>query len=129
MAKKITRPTTPIIKNELLIKEPWKIFQIISEFVDGYERLYNIDPAISIFGSARLNKKHKYCILAKNISKELSNAGFSIVTGGGGGIMEAANFGAYQGKSLSIGLNIVLPSKEVAIKTFHLDFAIFFLVK
>jgi hypothetical protein len=114
MIKKITRPTIPIIKNELLIKESWKIFQIISEFVDGYERLYNIDPAISIFGSARLSKNHKYCKLAKNIAKELSNAGFSIVTGGGGGIMEAANFGAYQGKSLSIGLNIVLPNKEVA---------------
>ena len=114
MAKKITRPTIPPIKSELLVKEPWKIFQIISEFVDGYERLHNIDPAISIFGSARLNKNHKYCKLAQDISKKLSNVGFSIVTGGGGGIMEAANFGAYHGKSLSIGLNIVLPTKEVA---------------
>lgn len=107
------RPAVPIPNNGLLSKESWKIFQIISEFVDGYENLYHIDPAISVFGSARLNKKHTYCNLAKKISKKLSDKGFSIVTGGGGGIMEAANHGAFQGKSLSIGLNIILPNKEI----------------
>ncbi len=108
------RPTIPTIKSSLLAKESWKIFQIINEFVDGYERLYHIDPAISIFGSARLKQNHKYCLLAKKITKELSDAGFAIVTGGGAGIMEASNFGAYQGKSLSIGLNILLKKKEMS---------------
>lgn len=101
-----------MIKKTTKNKLSWKILQITNEFINGYKKLYNLGPAISIFGSARLPKNHKYCVLATKISKHLSDAGFSIITGGGGGIMEAANFGAYQGKSLSIGLNILLKKKE-----------------
>ena len=108
------RPTVPTINDAVLVKESWKIFQVISEFVDGYERLYNIRPIVSLFGSARVKENNKYCTLAKDLSNKLSNAGFSVVTGGGGGIMKAANFGAYHGKSFSVGLNIILPRKEAA---------------
>ncbi len=95
-----------------LCQESWKIFKIISEFVQGYQELYQIKPAVSIFGSARTKKHHKYYKLAKSIANKLSNSGFSVITGGGGGIMEAANLGAYQGKSASVGLNIILPQPE-----------------
>lgn len=97
-------------------KDSWKIFQILAEFINGYESLQNVEPAISIFGSARLTQGHKYSKLAQTIAKKLANAGFSIITGGGGGIMEAANCGAYKTKSLSIGLNILLPTKEISNK-------------
>lgn len=110
---KKTRPKLPIVNDAELAKESWKIFQIMSEFVDGYERLHHIQPSVSIFGSSRTNKNNKYYPLAQSIAKKLSNAGFSIVTGGGGGIMEAANLGAYQGKSYSVGLNIILPQQEI----------------
>jgi len=111
-APKQLRPKLPIINDGALAKESWKIFQIMAELVDGYERLYPIKPSVSIFGSARINKNNKYYALAQSIAKKLSDAGFSVVTGGGGGIMEAANFGAYQGKSYSVGLNIILPQEE-----------------
>ncbi len=104
--------TPPQIDDTAMSHESWKIFQVISEFVDGYERLVHIRPSVSIFGSARLAPDNPYYKLAEEIALSLSNAGFSIVTGGGPGIMEAANKGASQGKSLSVGLNIVLPHEE-----------------
>ncbi len=112
--KKKSRPHTPVVHNTDLAAESWKILKIMSEFVSGYEELSQIIPSISIFGSARTKKNHKYYKLAQSIAKKLSNAGFSVVTGGGGGIMEAANLGAYQGKSHSIGLNIELPQPQKA---------------
>lgn len=111
MSKK-SRPKLPLINDATLATESWKIFQIMSEFVDGYEKLSYIQPSVSIFGSSRINKNNKYYSLAQTIAKKLSNAGFSIVTGGGGGVMEAANLGAYQGKSYSVGLNIILSPQE-----------------
>lgn len=96
------------------VGQTWKIFQIIAEFVEGYERLAHVKPAISIFGSARLKPKNELYQAALDTAKTLSDAGFSIITGGGPGIMEAANRGASEGKSLSIGLNIDLPFEESA---------------
>ena len=124
MDEQNNRPTTPQINDSLLVPESWKIFQIIAEFVEGYERLVHIKPSISIFGSARTPENHKYYALAEKIGHELSNAGFSVVTGGGPGIMEAANKGAYHGKSFSVGLNIVLPHEENTNK--HQDISIRF---
>ncbi len=92
--------------------ESWKIFQIMAEFVDGFERLANISPAISIFGSARFASDHPYYSLAETIARQLSDAGFSVVSGGGPGLMEAANKGAYAGASPSIGLNVELPHEQ-----------------
>lgn len=93
-------------------QETWRIFQIMAEFVEGFEELSNIKPSVTIFGSARFTSEHPYYQLAEKIARELSNAGFSIVTGGGPGIMEAANKGAFEGRSQSIGLNITLPHEQ-----------------
>lgn len=112
--KKQSRPMSPNINDSMLSRESWKIFQVISEFVEGYERLVHIKPSVSIFGSARTKPDDKYYKLAEDTAEKLSNAGFSVVTGGGPGIMEAGNKGALKGKSFSVGLNIVLPNEENA---------------
>ncbi|MBU3903380.1 MAG: TIGR00730 family Rossman fold protein [Gammaproteobacteria bacterium] len=93
-------------------KESWRVFGIMSEFVSATERLNNIHPAVSIFGSARTPHEHPYYQLTEEISRLLSDAGFSVISGGGPGIMEAANKGAFYGKSPSVGLNIQLPHEQ-----------------
>lgn len=96
-----------------LNQESWKVFQIMSEFVEGFERLATIEPSVSVFGSARIAKDHPYYQLTLDICQRLSDEGFSIVSGGGPGLMEAANRGAYAGeKGLSVGLNIHLPHEQ-----------------
>ncbi|OOZ40023.1 Rossman fold protein, TIGR00730 family [Solemya pervernicosa gill symbiont] len=95
-----------------LTRESWKIFQIMAEFVEGFERLAMIHPSVSIFGSARTPVDHPYYKLTEDIARLLSDSGFSVVSGGGPGIMEAANKGAYEGKSPSVGLNIQLPHEQ-----------------
>ena len=95
-----------------LTRESWKIFQIIAEFVEGFERLSKIAPSVSIFGSSRTPVDHPYYKLTEKIARELSDAGFTVVSGGGPGIMEAANRGAFAGKSPSVGLNISLPFEQ-----------------
>ncbi len=97
-----------------LTRESWKIFQIMAEFVEGFERLSSIKPSVSVFGSARVAPDHPYYQLAEEVARALSDAGFSVVSGGGPGIMEAANKGAQAGKSPSIGLNIQLPREQDA---------------
>ncbi|GMQ96439.1 MAG: TIGR00730 family Rossman fold protein [Gammaproteobacteria bacterium] len=103
-----TRP----VNEALLTRESWKVFQIMAEFVEGFERLSSIRPSVSIFGSARTSPDHPWYGLAEEIAQLLSDAGFSVVSGGGPGIMEAANKGACAGKSASIGLNIELPQEQ-----------------
>ena len=98
----------------ILTRESWRVFQIMAEFVEGFERLSSISPSVSIFGSARTNPDDEYYQLAESIARGLSDAGFSVVSGGGPGIMEAANKGAHDGKSPSIGLNIILPHEQHA---------------
>jgi len=94
-------------------KEAWRVFGIMSEFVSATERLNHIHPAVSIFGSARTKPGQPYYKLTEEIARLLSDAGFSVISGGGPGIMEAANKGAYYGKSPSVGLNIQLPHEQV----------------
>ena len=106
---KMAHPGMAPVDDTLLNRESWKIFQIMAEFVEGFERLAQIKPSVSIFGSARAGTDHPYYQSAEAIAHALSQAGFSVVSGGGPGIMEAANKGAYEGKSPSIGLNIQLP--------------------
>ena len=93
-------------------RESWRVFGTIAEFVEATERLNSIKPAVSIFGSARTLPDHPYYKLTEQISRQLSDAGFSVISGGGPGIMEAANKGAYFGESPSIGLNIQLPHEQ-----------------
>ena len=95
-----------------LSRESWKIFQIMAEFVEGFERLEQIRPSVSIFGSARTPPGHRYYALAEEIARLLSDSGFSVVSGGGPGIMEAANKGAFSGRGPSVGLNIQLPHEQ-----------------
>ena len=104
------------VNDAALIRESWKIFQIMAEFVEGFERLALISPSVSVFGSARTKPEHPNYKQAEKISQALSNAGFSVVSGGGPGIMEAINKGGSAGKSPSIGLNIQLPHEQVANK-------------
>ena len=93
-------------------RESWRVFEIMAEFVEATERLQPIQPAVSIFGSARTPKDHPYYKLTEQLARLLSDAGFSVISGGGPGIMEAANKGAFEGKSPSVGLNIQLPHEQ-----------------
>ncbi len=93
-------------------KEAWRVFGIMSEFVSATDRLAQIHPAVSIFGSARTKPHQPYYKLCEEIARLLSDAGFSVISGGGPGIMEAANKGAFYGKSPSVGLNIQLPHEQ-----------------
>lgn len=90
----------------------WTVFKVIGEFVDGYERLNNIDPCISIFGSARTKPDHPHYQLAVSVASALVKEGYGIITGGGPGIMEAANKGAQESGGVSVGLNIELPFEQ-----------------
>jgi uncharacterized protein (TIGR00730 family) len=103
-----------ITPSGVMSRESWKIFQIMAEFVAGFERLSQIQPSVSIFGSARIRPGHPYYALTEEIARKLSDAGFSVVSGGGPGLMEAANKGAFAGKSPSVGLNIFLPQEQAA---------------
>ncbi|MCU0841367.1 MAG: TIGR00730 family Rossman fold protein [Thiobacillaceae bacterium] len=93
-------------------RESWRMFEIMAEFVEATERLAPIRPAVSIFGSARIPPDHAYYMLTEVIARKLSDAGFAVVSGGGPGVMEAANKGAFFGKSPSVGLNIQLPHEQ-----------------
>ncbi len=95
-------------------REAWRVFGIMSEFVEATERLNAIRPAVSIFGSARTPPDSPVYLLTERIARLLSDAGFGVISGGGPGVMEAANKGAYEGKSPSIGLNIQLPMEQKA---------------
>jgi uncharacterized protein (TIGR00730 family) len=88
------------------------MFEFISEFVLSTERLQTIQPAVAVFGSARTSPEHPYYHVAADIGRRLSDAGFSVISGGGPGIMEAANKGAFAGESPSVGLNIQLPHEQ-----------------
>ncbi len=102
----------PSTSTRKLSRQSWKVFQIMAEFVEGYEKLAEIHPSVSIFGSSRFAPDHPCSKLTEEIALKLSNAGFSVVSGGGPGIMEAANKGGFAGKSPSIGLNIELPHEQ-----------------
>jgi hypothetical protein len=93
-------------------QESWRAFEIMAEFVEATERLKAITPAVSIFGSARTPVDHPYYKLTEEVARLLSESGFSVISGGGPGIMEAANKGAYPGPSPSVGLNIELPHEQ-----------------
>ncbi len=112
--QKLNHPSMRPMNDSMLAKESWKIFQIVAEFVEGFERLAQLKPSVSIFGSARTPVDHPYYKLTEEIALALSDAGFGVVSGGGPGIMEAANKGAFAGKSPSVGLNINLTHEQTA---------------
>ncbi len=98
---------------EIQSADSWNIFKIMSEFVEGYEKLARIGPCVSIFGSARTEPGTKFYKLAEEIAYQLTQHGYGVITGGGPGIMEATNRGAWELGAKSIGLNITLPFEQV----------------
>lgn len=100
--------------NELAKEESWRMFRIIGELVEGFDKLTGVDPAVTIYGSARLTSKQKLYKQTVEIAHGLGRKGFSIITGGGPGVMEAANKGALDAGVSSIGLNIELPEEQTA---------------
>ena len=98
--------------NESKTNDSWAIFKIMAEFVGGYERLSKIGPCVSIFGSARFKEDNPWYLLACEIGEKLAKKGYGIISGGGPGIMEAANKGAKAGGAASVGLNIELPFEQ-----------------
>lgn len=109
---KIRKAFAPKDWNDVKASDSWQIFKIMSEFVDGFEQMQKIGPCVSIFGSARTKPDNKYYIMAEEIAYKLTQEGYGIITGGGPGIMEAANKGAKRGNGKSVGLNIDLPFEQ-----------------
>ncbi len=102
----------PKLKHDFIKEDPWRIFRIMSEFVEGFEELSDIHKAVSIFGSSRVKPQSPYCKLAEKTASIFAKAGYAIITGAGSGIMEAANKGAKLVKGESIGLNILTPIQQ-----------------
>lgn len=98
--------------NEIKTDNAWHIFKVMAEFVEGFEKLAKIGPCVTIFGSARVQPSSKYYKLAEQIAYKLTKSGFGVITGGGPGIMEAANKGAHFSGGKSVGLNIELPFEQ-----------------
>jgi uncharacterized protein (TIGR00730 family) len=125
----MVKQKTPIkIKDDFTADEPWRVFRIMSEFVEGIETLSKIGPAISIFGSTRVRRGSKYYRLAEKTADLIVKSGYAVVTGAGPGIMEAANKGAKKAGGKSIGLNIEVPIVQKPNKyvTTLLEFRYFF---
>jgi uncharacterized protein (TIGR00730 family) len=104
----LERPRRP----EFLDSDPWRTLRIMGEFVEGFDALAEVGPAVSVFGSARTRSDHRYYEQARELGRQLAEAGFAVITGGGPGIMEAANRGCQDGGGLSIGCNIELPMEQ-----------------
>ncbi len=98
--------------NDFKSGESWRLFKIMGEFVEGIDGLYNLGPAVSIFGSARTGPEHPNYQKAENLAALFAKNGYAVITGGGGGIMEAANKGAAKENAESVGLNITLPHEQ-----------------
>jgi uncharacterized protein (TIGR00730 family) len=121
------------INSKAFTTDSWRVFRIISEFVDGFETMTSIGPSVSIFGSARLKPATPYYNLAIDVAQHIANKGFAIITGGGPGIMEAANRGAQSVSGASCGLSIALPmegeSNAFIDPKYNLHFRYFFIRK
>ncbi len=117
--------------DDFTVKESWRLFRIIAEFVDGFETMADIYPAVSIFGSARVQPEDPLYETAREIARLFAENGFHVITGGGPGLMEAANRGAAEGGAHSVGLNIHLPMEQQPnpYATIRLDFRYFFIRK
>jgi len=118
-------------RDSFVKQDTWRVFRIMSEFVEGFEGLATIKKAVSIFGSRSLPSRHPYYRLACDTAYRLARNGYAVITGAGGGIMEAANKGARKAKGKSIGLNILIPEEQVPNRHINhlLEFRYFFVRK
>ncbi len=116
----LQRPDPP----EFLDSDPWRALRILGEFVEGFDALAAVGPAVTVFGSARTKPNHRWYKLARELSRLLATQGYAVITGGGPGIMEAANRGAQEGGGLSVGCNIELPMEQGVNK--YVDLAVEF---
>ncbi|MDD5097718.1 MAG: TIGR00730 family Rossman fold protein [Candidatus Omnitrophica bacterium] len=130
MVKKSCVPKSDLI-NDFTREDPWRVFRIMSELVEGFEVLSKIGPAVTIFGSARTARGTKYYKLGEEVAYNIAKAGYAVITGSGSGMMEAANKGTKRAGGLSIGLNIHIPceQKPNAYVDTLLDFRYFFIRK
>jgi hypothetical protein len=129
--RRVRREPKHVLDNTV-VGDSWRMFRIMSEFVDGFDAMSAVDlPAVTIYGSARNSKEHPYYKLTEKIAGELARAGYAVITGGGPGIMEAANKGAMEAGGISIGLNITLPHEQAPnpYSNFPLHFKYFFVRK
>ena len=115
-------------RSDLHARDAWRIFRYLSEFVESFDLLGDIGPAVTMFGSARVKQTNPFCKLARETAGLMAKAGYAVITGGGPGIMEAANRGAFEAGGKSVGLNISLPQEQVAnqYQTLSMDFHYFF---
>jgi len=123
--------TKQFLIDDFKLRDSWRLFKILGEFVDGFETLNDLGPAVSIFGSARIKPDDSVYEKAEETAFRISKLGFSIITGGGGGIMEAANKGASRAEGKSVGLNIKLPFEQQPnpFANIKLEFKYFFIRK
>ena len=112
IAPKPMTPPEQAAWQETRLKDTWRVFRIMSEFVEGFETLGRVGPSVSVFGSARTPEDHPMYRLGMKVGRKLAERGFATITGGGPGIMEAANRGAQEAGGVSVGLNIVLPHEQ-----------------
>ena len=117
--------------NDLNIGEAWRLFKIMGEFVEGVDALHEIGPAVSFFGSARIKPADPIYKKAEKLARLFVKHNFAVITGGGGGVMEAANKGAAEAGGTSVGLNIILPHEQVPnpFANIKVDFKYFFIRK
>jgi uncharacterized protein (TIGR00730 family) len=116
---KVVKPAG--LGHEISPREAWKLFGIMAEFFEATERLAGIRPAVSVFGSARVKPGSAYYQLAEETARLLSDAGFAVISGGGPGVMEATNKGAFDGNGLAVGLNIDLPHEQASNRFQHVS--------
>ena len=123
--------TTRSARDNLLLEDPWRVFRIMSEFVDGFETLRGVGKAVTIFGSSRLKRDHENYALAERTAGLFARKGYAVITGAGEGVMQAANKGAKEAGGQSIGLNILIPLEQKVNKyvTIPLEFRYFFVRK
>ena len=129
--EEITMKNERYLIDQIKPQESWRVFRIMAEFVDGIETLSSLEPAVTIFGSARSKPGDKYYAMAEELGGLLAKEGFTVITGGGPGIMEAANKGSKEAGGQSVGLNIVLPFEQ-KLNTYtnlHINFRYFFVRK
>ena len=129
--RELLRTPPPKQREDFTSKDPWRALRILGEVVDGFDALHQVYRAVAIFGSARTGDGHPYYEAARKTAKRLAERGFPIISGGGPGIMEAANRGAQEGKGLSVGCNIELPFEQAPnpYQDISLEFRYFFVRK